>query len=215
MFKDIRENIYVSLESSKLRIGIIGGGKAALIKSKTFIKKGCLVEILSKEFDKELLNINNSKLRLISSKYSKEFILDKHIIILALDNKDLLEEIRKDCEDNCKIYIDSTDFKKGMGVVPVQRETKNFDIAVSTKLGNPKVSMLVAEKATNVIKEYDNFIELSTKIRNNAKAFEALKITIINFVSTDDFKFIFEKDKDREVMTMFFKEDIVNSLYRE
>lgn len=215
MFKNIRENIYVSLESSKLRVGIIGGGKASLIKSKSFIKKGCLVEIISREFDKEFFNINNSNLKLINSQYYKEFILNKHIIILALDNEFLLEEIRKDCEDNCKIYIDSTNFKKGMGVVPVQRETKNFDIAVSTKLGNPKVSILVAEKAKNIIKEYDDFIELSSKIRNNAKAFEDIKSTIINFVSTDDFKYIFEKGKDKEVMRMFFNEDIVNSVYKE
>ena len=38
---------YISLISKKLRVGIIGGGKAGFIKIKHFIKNKCYVEVLS------------------------------------------------------------------------------------------------------------------------------------------------------------------------
>ena len=36
---------YISLISSKLRVGIIGGGKAGAIKTKHFVNRKCYVEV--------------------------------------------------------------------------------------------------------------------------------------------------------------------------
>ena len=87
------EYTYLALMSHKLRVGIIGGGKAGFIKAKNFIEKGCYVEILSKTFLNEFINIECDNIVLNKRSYNKNFIEDKHIIILALDDKKLREEI--------------------------------------------------------------------------------------------------------------------------
>ena len=92
MFKNIGEDIpkrnidytYLSLVSSKTIIGIIGGGKVGYIKSKNFIAKGCNVEVLSLDFIEEFYNIENVKL--IKGSYYKDFICDKHIVIISTND---------------------------------------------------------------------------------------------------------------------------------
>ena len=74
------------------------GGKAATIKVKGLLEKGCYVHILSKEFSKEILDIENKNLKLEKGNYYKEFIKDAHLIIIAVDESSLVHKISKDCE---------------------------------------------------------------------------------------------------------------------
>lgn len=220
MSKDTRENIqtgeieytYLALMPSKLRVGIIGGGKAGFIKAKNFIKKGCYVEILSKTFLDEFINIENSNIVLNRKVYNKDFIKDKHIIILSLNDKELREQIVLHCEQEFKIFIDCSNFKDGMGVVPVQRETSNISFALNTRLGNPKGAVVAAEAAMKTLKEYNYFIEYTGLIRNKAKNLENYKKEIINFIGNEDFKFILDKNKGKLVLRMFFEEEIIKEL---
>lgn len=56
MDRNNRENIYdegieysyISLISKKLRVGIVGGGKAGTIKARHFVRNKCCVEVISK-----------------------------------------------------------------------------------------------------------------------------------------------------------------------
>lgn len=220
MSKDTRENIqngeieytYLALMSNKLRVGIVGGGKAGLIKARNFISKGCYVEILSKTFLHEFIKLESDNIVLNSNSYNKSFIEDKHLIILALDNDDLRKEISKHCEDYFKIFIDCTNFKSGMAIVPVQRELFNISFALNTKVGNPKGAMIAANAAMETLKEYDEFIKYTGLIRNKAKNLENNKKEIIDFISSDDFKFIFEKDKSELALKLFFGENILEEL---
>lgn len=220
MSKNTRENIqtgeieytYLALMSKKLRVGIIGGGKAGFIKAKNFIKKGCYVEILSKTFLDEFINIENNNIVLNRKAYNKDFIKDKHIIILSLDDENLRKEIILHCEEEFKIFIDCSNFKDGMAVVPVQRETSNISFGLNTKVGNPKGAIVAAEAAMKTLKEYNDFIEYTGLIRNKAKKLEHYKKEIIDFISNEDFKFILEKNKTKQVLRMFFEEDIINEI---
>ncbi|MGL5353862.1 MAG: NAD(P)-dependent oxidoreductase [Clostridium sp.] len=224
MFKNIGENIqsrqveasetnsldytYLALMSKKLRVGIVGGGKAGLIKARNFINKGCYVEILSQTFRQEFIDIQNENIVLNRFAYSKEFIEDKHIIILALDNNDLRFKVSKDCEECFKIFIDCTDFKEGMAVVPVQRELSNISFALNTKIGNPKGAVLAVNAAMEKLKEYDEFIKYTGIIRNKAKKLDNKK-EIIDFIGSEDFKFIFEKNKGDLALRLFFGEKCI------
>lgn len=202
---------YLSIISNKLKIGIIGGGKAAYIKVKNFLSKGCLVEVLALDFIDEFFKLEN--LKIIKSSYNRDFIKDKHIIIIATNDNEINLEIKKHCEEEYKIYIYAEDYIKGMAIAPVQRESENISFAVSTKLGNPKGSLMVAEKIKSIINEYDDFIKFSSKIRKNAKDIIEFKDNIINFACSEDFKYIYEKKKDKLVLEMFFKEEIINKIY--
>lgn len=207
---------YIALNffSHKLRVKIIGGGKGAFIKAKTFCVNGCDVEILSKSFSKEILSLKDYKAKYIEGEYYKNFIIDAHIVLIAVDDKDLCKIIITDCEDLNKIYIDSTEFKNGMAVIPSQRNLKNLSFSVSTKVGVPKVSKLLGDKIEKTLKKYDDFTLYVSKLREKAKK-EELKKEIIDFICTEDFKFFYEKGKDKEVFTMFFGEDITKNIYKK
>ena len=68
MYEDNRKDIYdegidysyISLISSKLRVGIIGGGKAGAIKTKHFVNNKCYVEVLSHTFSEEIIEISKA-----------------------------------------------------------------------------------------------------------------------------------------------------------
>lgn len=220
MCKDIREDIlkenidytYLSLISKKTNVGVIGGGKVGYIKAKNFLAKNCNVEVLSLEFIKDFEQLENIKL--IKHGYYKDFINDKHIIIIATNDTGLNREIKKDCEEAYKIYIYTEDYIESMAIAPVQRNSKNISFAVNTNHGNPKGSIMIADKIIEVLKEYDEFIEFSSLIRNSARGIAENKSDIINFVCSEDFKYIYEKEKDKLVLEMFFGKEVLNKIYR-
>jgi precorrin-2 dehydrogenase/sirohydrochlorin ferrochelatase len=223
MGEDNREDIYnegidysyISLISKKLRVGIIGGGKAGAIKTKHFVKNKCYVEVLSKAFDEEIIELSKvfaERLKLINESFSYEFLSDKHLIIISLDDVTLKDMIRKYCEENYKIYIDSSDFSNGMGVVPVQRSTENVTFALNTKYGNPKGAILVSNKVKSIIEEYDEFIKYIGIIRNRAKSFPKYKRQITSFIGNDNFKKSFDEGKSEFLLRCNFPKEIIDYL---
>ncbi|MCE5221224.1 MAG: NAD(P)-dependent oxidoreductase [Clostridium sp.] len=225
MYEDNRKDIcnegidysYISLISSKLRVGIIGGGKAGSIKTKHFVNNKCYVEVLSHTFSEEIIELSKTsmeRLKLINEEFSYEFLSDKHLIIIALDDDILKDKVKKYCDENYKIYIDSSNFIDGMGVIPIQRNTENISFALNTKYGNPKGAVLVSNKVKNILEEYDNFIGFIGKIRTRAKEFPRYKNEILKFIVTDDFKKFFDENKSESALRINFSKEIVDYLLK-
>lgn len=216
--KDIYEEIsysYIGLISKKLRVGVIGGGKAGAIKVKHFVKNKCYVEVLSETFDKEIIELSKSeseRLKLINNGFNNEFLKDKHIIVIALSDESLRNKIKKYCDENFKVYIDSSCFKDGIGVVPIEKNTKNISFALNTKTGNPKGAVLLSEKVKDFLEEYDEFIEFAGKIRNNAKELPKDKLSIMEFINSDNFKKSFDMGKAENLLRENFAKEIVDYL---
>ncbi|MDS0524263.1 NAD(P)-dependent oxidoreductase [Clostridium sp. SHJSY1] len=214
MFKDNKKNILrrevdfsmVSLFSSKLRVGVIGAGRAGYIKAKHFLEQGCYVEVLCLESYDKFQELDMYKLKLIREKYSKKFILDKHLIVIAIDGDEDINIIKSDCESLYKIYINSKSFENGMGAVPVQKNMNNFIIGINTIGGNPKASVMLGKKAKENLKEYDDFIGFITKVRSKVKKMPEIKKDIIDFIASEDFFFFFEKGKEEIVLKLFYKD---------
>lgn len=225
MFENNREDIsseeirysYISLISSKLRVGIVGGGKAGTIKARHFINDNAYVEVLSKTFTEDLLELSKDytkKLMLINEEFNYDFLKDKHLIIIAIEDKNLIDKIKIYCEENFKIYIDSSDFKEGMGVIPIERDTKNISFALNTKQGNPKGAVLAAEKVKNLLEEYDDFLGFMGKIRTSAKKYPEYKKEILSFVGNEDFKILFDQGKAEEALRNNFPNEIIDYLLK-
>ncbi|GEP62345.1 precorrin-2 dehydrogenase [Clostridium beijerinckii] len=225
MDRDNRENIYdqgieysyISLISKKLRVGIVGGGKAGTIKARHFVKNKCCVEVISKTFDGELIELSkefSEILKLKNEDLSYEFLRDKHLIIIALDDENLKNIVKKYCEENYKIYIDSSDFISGMGVVPIQRSTENVVFALNTNYGNPKGAVLLSNKVEKTIKEYDEFIRYIGLIRNKAKSFPEFKMQITSFIGNDEFKKSFDNGEAEKALRSRFSKEIVDYLIK-
>ena len=225
MYEDNRKDIsseeiiysYISLISSKIKVGIIGGGKAGTIKAKHFADNKCYVEVLSKTFSEEIVGISKKtkeSLKLINEEFSYEFLNDKHLIIIAVDDNILKDKIIKYCEENFKIYIDSSDFKGGMGVIPIQRNTKNISFALNTKIGNPKGAVLVSDKVKILLDGYDDFIEFMGKIRNRAKVFPEYKNEIVKLIGNDEFKESFDEGRSESILRSNFPKEIIDYLLK-
>lgn len=225
MYEDDRKNIcnegidysYISLISSKLRVGIIGAGKAGTIKAKHFINYKCYVEVLSHNFDEEMIELSKTsggRLKLINEAFNYEFLKTKHLIIIALDDKMLKNKIKKYCDENCKIYIDSSNFIDGMGVIPIQKNTENINFALNTRHGNPGGAVLLSNKVKDILEVYDNFIGFIGRIRNNARELPEYKEEILKFISNDDFKKIFDDGKSESALRVKFSKEIVDYLLK-
>ena len=223
MYEDNRKDIYderidytyISLMSNKIRVGIIGGGKAGSIKTKHFVNNKCHVEVLSHTFSDEIIELSKTamgRLKLVNEEFSYEFLKDKHIIVIALDEETLKNKIKKYCNENYKIYIDSSNFTDGMGVVPIQKNTENITFALNTKYGNPKGAVLVSNKVKILLEEYDDFIGFMGKIRNKAKKLPEYKNDILKFIGNDDFKKLFDQGKSESALRSNFPKEVVDYL---
>lgn len=202
----------ITLFGEKLKIGVIGAGRGALIKVRNFYNKGSKIEVLALDFLEDFYKFNGDKVKLIKGNYNKDFILDKHLIIIAIDNDSVINEIKDDCEKLCKIYINSSKFKDGMGVIPVTRESKFITVAVNTKVGNPRGSVMVAESITKSLEEFDEYIRLTGEIRNSLFLDKEIKDDLLKFINSSDCKFFYNKDKIFEVFKLFYNEDIVSKI---
>lgn len=199
----------ITLFGEKLKIGVIGAGRGALIKVINFYNKGSNIEVLALDFLEDFYKFDKDKVKLIKGKYNREFLLDKHLIIIAIDDSIVVNNIKKDCKKLHKIYINSSKFKEGMGVVPVTRESKFITVAINTKVGNPRGSVMVAESITKSLQEFDEYIRLTGKIRNSLILDKEIKDDLLKFINSSDCKFFYDKGKIFEVFKLFYDEDIV------
>ena len=202
----------ITLLGEKLKIGVIGAGRGALIKVRNFYNKGSKIEVLALDFLEDFYKFNGDKVKLIKGNYNKEFILDKHLIIIAIDDENVISKIKDDCEELYKIYINSSKFRDGMGVVPVTRESKFITVAVNTKVGNPRGSVMVAESITKSLQGFDEYIKLTGEIRNSLFLDKEIKEDLLKFINSSDCKFSYDKNKIFEVFKLFYDEDIVSKI---
>lgn len=185
----------ISCISSKLRVGVVGYGRAGRIKAKHFIELGAYVEVISK------YKCDNNNV--IIKEYDESFILDKHLIVIAVDNNDTRDRIKKDCDKHYKLYIDCSSFRDGMAVVPMQRSDDNIIAALHTTGGNPRASVFLMNKITGKLSEYNRYIEVTTYIRNLVKSY-SYKEQILDFIFSEDFYFFIENNSWRQVLKLFY-----------
>lgn len=218
MFKNSEEDILnrgvnfslISVFSKKLRVGIIGAGRGGFIKAKHFFNEGCSVDVLAKEIGEEFKELKGENIKIYIKEYDKSFIKNKHLVIIAIDDKNKKEQIKKDCQEESKIYIDSTEFMEGMGSIPMQKNLKNIVVGINTRGGNPKGSRFIAQKVEEELLKYDDFVGYTTILRNRCKD-SSIKKVLTDFISTEDFFFFYKIKKSNIILKMFFKEKDFNN----
>ena len=140
---------------------------------------------------------------LIEAKYQEEFLKDKHLIVIAAQDEAVKSSIKSYCDSNCRLYLDATNFKEGMFVMPVQRETDSAIISVNTKGGSPTAAVFMAKILTDKLREYDSYISYVCELRKSLKGYKE-KDSIMNFASCEDFKYFYDKHKQELVLKLFY-----------
>lgn len=219
MFRDTTKDLHeeltytpITLFGEKINVGVIGAGRGALIKTRNFYKKGSYIEVLALDFLEEFYDFNKNQVKLIKGAYYSEFINNKHLIIIAIDNEEIINQIKSDCDILHKIYINSSNFKNGMGVIPVSRESQFITLSVNTKIGNPRGSVMVADAIGEILPTFDEYINLTGKIRNEVELSKDIKDQMLKFINSSDCKYFFDKGKLLNIFKLFYSEDIVNKI---
>ena len=99
-----------------------------------------------------------------------------------------------------------------MGVIPVTRESEFITVAVNTKVGNPRGSVMVAESITESLGEFDEYIRLTGEIRNCLFLDKEIKDDLLKFINSSDCKFFYDKRKIYKVLKLFYNEEIVRKI---
>ena len=194
----------ITLMSKNIKVLVIGAGRAGFIKSKSFSQKGCEVTVVALEFCKEFQELINIKK--VITNYKIDFIKDKHLIVIAVDDEKLIGEIVSNCEEENKLFLNCTDFKEGNFIVPSQSKTKNINYSINTLGGNPKTSTFLVKTMGEKLREYDNLVSFSDELRKKIKI-SPYKSEILDFVASEDFNFFIKKAFHIEVLNLFYRGD--------
>ncbi|MBB6630276.1 NAD(P)-dependent oxidoreductase [Clostridium algidicarnis] len=194
---------FISLISNKIRVLIVGGGEAGYIKTKSFIAKGCNVWVLATRFDERFDEFHGNGINIIKDTYKESYILDKHLIVIAIEECDITKIIQKQCENLSKLYVTCHNFRDGNFVVPMQLSSKEVAFALNVKKGNPSISRYMAGSIVKSLNELDGFVDFANYIRKIVKE-ETFKKEILKFISNEDFEFYFDKGYSRQILVMFY-----------
>lgn len=222
MHRDDKEDIH--LKSSKDRgwkiisvspeidVLILGGGRAAEIKGRSFLNQNIEPDIYSEEIESRFLKekIESGTISRISE-YSHEIIGDYHIIIAATSDEKFNGEVLAECRKLKKLCLYGPEWRKGNIIVPMQISTENADISVSTKSGSPMTSVFLSEKIRETTEKYDDFIDYAASLRKKIrrKFDEKKRYEIMKFINSDDFFFFFERGKADTVLKLFYGGEVI------
>ncbi len=188
--KDKNELFPVFLKLNELNVLIIGGGKIGLEKLSSVISNSPLsrVKVVAISFIDELKQFVESYplVELIESEFKDEHLEGIQIVISALNNVELSEQIKRtvnqkgilynaaDKPELCDFYLGST-VTKG-----------NLKIGISTNGKSPTVAKRLKEIFNdNIPNEIDNSLENLSKIRNHLKGDFQRKILQLDKITSE------------------------------
>ncbi|MEG1003421.1 MAG: NAD(P)-dependent oxidoreductase [Clostridium sp.] len=223
MYEDSREDIHrekleyimLSLLSNKIDVLIIGGGEAAFIKVKTFLDRGCNVKVIAKEVSKEIYSLKSDRLIISIGEFTESLLENYHIVVIAINDKLKVKEIKAFCDKSHKIYINSTNYKDGLGALPINIKSDEALIGINTFKGNPKALKVMSSEMSCKLKSFDEFIRITSIIRNNSKNFKDKKKEILDFIICNEFKDVIENGHCKLLLRLFYEEELVNKLFED
>ena len=198
--------MFLSLLANKIEVLIIGGGNAAFIKAKSFAGRGCRVTVVAPEFSDEFTELDLGGLSVQKGHYESSQLDGRHLVIIATDDDAVNRQVQEDCEQAAKLYLTCSDYRHGLFVTPLMRESEEAVLALNTKSGSPRTSVFIAEKLQEQLKTYDRFIRFACELRWQLKGRED-KDYIMKRVNSDEFFDLFMEGKHYDFLTALLKTD--------
>lgn len=159
----------ISLRAEKIRALIVGGGRAALIKARTFIERGCHITILAPSVREEFAQLDPNLVEIRLAPYDSAALAGHHLVVIATDDDAVNAQIQRDCEARDTLCLTCGDAQQGIFITPVMRETEQAMIAVHTKAGSPRSAVFLAKKSAECLQKYDAFVAWIADIRQQIK----------------------------------------------
>jgi precorrin-2 dehydrogenase/sirohydrochlorin ferrochelatase len=193
----------LSLIAGKIRVLIVGGGKAGYMKARSFLSRGCHVTVAAMDFKEGLEELRCPDLCLIKAPYNREFIKNVHLVVIAVSQEAVAERIQEDCQAEYKLYLYSGEATRGLFVIPAAEETREGVFTFHTKKGSPATTKFIRTKIKEQLSEYDSFIEFACSLRDSLKG-DKNRSKIMDFVNTEDFYSFYQKQKHVLVLKLFY-----------
>lgn len=175
----------IFLKVSQLNMLLVGAGLVGLEKLTFLLKSSpnAKVTILAPEISGEIKNIadENPNIILVQDIYRKSYLIEKHLVIAATNDKDVNKQIHRDAKErfllvNVADTPDYCDFYLG-GIV-----TKgNVKIAISTNGKSPTTAKRLRQMLEEVIPEDINeMVENINHYRDSLKGDFEYKVQALN-----------------------------------
>jgi uncharacterized protein len=178
----------VFLQLERLRVLIVGGGPVAVEKLQALLSNApCTrVRIVAEQFSEQLLHISadRDRVELVQKRYSSGDLYDADIVIVAVNDILVAEEIRNDAKAR-KILVNVADTPElcdfYLGSI-VQKG--NLKIAISTNGKSPTIAKRIKETLHEVIpEEIDTLLDNMQQIRNQLKGNFSEKVKKLNEIT--------------------------------
>lgn len=164
--KEVSKLFYpININLDNLEIIIIGGGNIALRKCKNFLEFGKSVTILSPEFKRDFLEIEE-KVDFIQDIFKEEYIDEFDMVIAATDDNETNEEIACICRKKSKFVnvVDNREFSDFITTSYLKRGDLLIGISTGGKV--PALSSKIRKDLEEIYDEdFSDYVEILAKIR--------------------------------------------------
>ncbi len=181
----------ISLDIAKKECLVVGGGSVGTRKSKRLLQCGAIVNVISKDFTAELLNLEKTENLVLQNKpYNESDLEGQHLVISSTDDKDLNKKIASDA-DSRNILCNIADLPDASNfVLPSVVHRGDLTISISTSGKSPAFSRKLRKDLEKEFgDEYSRFLTLLGTARKRLLASghdpEAHKIVFRQLVESD------------------------------
>jgi len=176
-------NYPVSLNITKKKCSVIGGGKVALRKINSLLEAGAAVSLISPQIIDEIKPlVNENRIHWIEKEYNSELLNDCFLVIAATNIREVNQRIANFCHD-ANILVNVVDNPKDSSfIVNSYFKQGDLTLAISTNGKSPALSHKIKEELTLLFgPEYAVLLDLLAEAREMAKIYIKDEVRRNNF----------------------------------
>ena len=133
-----------NLKSKKVLV--VGGGTVAARRIVTLLENGMQVIAVSPDFSEAIERIENRQLTLINACYHKEQLVDIDLAVAATDNRELNQQIKRDCQSQ-KIWCNRVDDPEDSDFIfPSVIRRGDLTLSVCTEGASPFLTKCIVDE---------------------------------------------------------------------
>lgn len=150
-----------NLKSKKVLV--VGGGKVAARRIVTLLENGMQVIAVSPDFSEAIERIENNQLTQINAGYHKEQLADIDLAVAATDNRELNQQIKRDCQSQ-KIWCNRVDDPEDSDFIfPSVIRRGDLTLSVCTEGASPFLTKRIVDELAD--RYDDSYTEKTALLR--------------------------------------------------
>ena len=150
-----------NLKSKKVLV--VGGGTVAARRIVTLLENGMQVIAVSPDFSEAIERIENNQLTQINAGYHKEQLADIDLAVAATDNRELNQQIKRDCQSQ-KIWCNRVDDPEDSDFIfPSVIRRGDLTLSVCTEGASPFLTKRIVDELAD--RYDDSYTEKTALLR--------------------------------------------------